>query len=239
MDHLVPSRLLTRASDWPALHRWERRQLALELRKLGLSYGEIRRVIPVPKSTLNTWFSGIRLSPEQVEAIRLRVGPESRRGIPVDTQRGRRQRIHEIRTEARLFAVDHLDDPLFIAGVVLYWGEGAKTRNHLDLTNSDPAALRLFIRWCKAYLPAEPDIQLSLHLHEGNDEEGAKTYWRSALGVPEVQFGKTFIKPRGTGHRKNHLEHGVCRVRTRRAADNWNRVMEWIDVVASDLGRYE
>jgi len=75
-----------------------------------------------------------------------------------------------------------------------------------------------------------------LHLHEGNDEEGAKEYWRSETGLGNSNFVKTFIKPKGTGHRKNHLKHGVCTVRMKCPADAWNIIMEWIDAVALHFG---
>ncbi len=74
-----------------------------------------------------------------------------------------------------------------------------------------------------------------MHLHEGNDEAAAQQYWRESIGLPGAPFTRTFIKPRGTGHRKNHLVHGVCRVRARNGADKWNRVMVWIDVVRESL----
>jgi hypothetical protein len=75
-----------------------------------------------------------------------------------------------------------------------------------------------------------------MHLHEGNDEMNARRYWRSETGLDDANFIKTFIKPAGTGHRKNHLEHGVCTVRMRRASDAWNITMEWIDCAAVLFG---
>ena len=232
----VPVHLLRQAMDWEALHRWERRRLGLALRQIGLTFSEIRQVIPVPKSTLSNWCAGVRLTTDQVRAITERSGPDSRIGIPRDTQWQRREVVKRMRAEARVFARDHLDDPMFVGGVVLYWGEGSKTRNYLDLTNSDPAALRVFVRWVRLYLDADARFVLSLHLHHGNDEAAARRYWTDAVGLPDVQFTKAFIKPPGTGHRKNHLVHGVCRVRTRNASDHWNRVMVWIQVVSDELG---
>ncbi len=71
----------------------------------------------------------------------------------------------------------------------------------------------------------QPRFVLSLHLHEGNAERLAFAYWRKATGLPEAPFTKTFIEPAGTGHRKNHLKHGICRVRLRNPSDHWNRTM--------------
>ena len=236
MEVNIPHELLEQTRIWEDLHRWERRQLGMALRSLGLSYGEIQSLIPVPKSTLSTWLSGRQLSPAAVAAIRQRTDPSTRRGIPVDTQWRRREQIRSIRSEARAFAAEHLADPLFVAGVTMSWGEGSKTRNYVDLTNSDPAALRLFIRWVREYLHPDTEFQLGLHLHNMNSEADAKQYWRTELELPNASFGKTYLKPAGTGHRKNHLQHGVCRARTRRAADNWHRVMMWIEVVSTQFG---
>ena len=228
----IPRELLERAEKWSDLHRWERSELGKALRRLGLTYGEIRAIIPVPKGTLSYWCRDVGLSVDQVEAIRERSGARSRAGISVDTQHRRRLEIDAIRNEARAFAEQHIDDAFFVAGVTLYWGEGAKTRNGCSLTNADPAALRAFIAWARTYLDPDAAFVLSLHLHEGNDDAAAQEYWRLQTGLVDAPFTKTYVKPRGTGHRKNHLPHGICRVRMRNPSDPWNRIMVWIDVVA-------
>jgi len=232
----VSDTLLDEASQWQDLHRWERKQLGLALRRPGLTYTEIQTLVPVPSGTISNWSQEITLTETQIQAIRARTGPDTQRGIPKDTQWRRRIEIERIRAEARAFAESHLDDARFVAGVVLYWGEGSKTRNALDLSNADPAALRTFVKWVRDYLDANAEFVLSLHLHEGNDEAAARRYWTQAVGLPNARFTKTFTKPAGTGHRKNHLKYGVCRVRALRPSDHWNRVMMWIDVVAADLG---
>ena len=229
----VPQELLDRASEWDELHRWERSQLGKALRRLGLTYGEIREIIPVPKGTLSNWCREIRLSPEQIEAIVDRSSPGSRIGIPVNTQWRRRREIERIRTEARAFAERHIDDAFFIAGVALYWGEGSKTRSDLSLANADPKALRLFIAWVRAFHDSAAVFVLKINLHADNDEPTARAYWTEATGLENAEFYRTFIKPDGTGHRKNHLPHGVCQVRVRRCADHWHRTMAWVEIVAS------
>ena len=236
MTPKIPQHLLDEADEWDDLHRWERSQLGKALRALGLTYTEIQAVIPVPSGTLSNWSRDVALSQNQIDAIELRTGPHTQRGIPRDTQWRRRLEVATIRSEAAVFATGHLADTFFVAGVVLYWGEGAKTRSYLDLTNSDPAALRTFVRWVRKYLDSRAEFVLSLHLHEGNDEPAARDHWANAIGLRDPRFTKTFIKPAGTGHRKNHLKHGVCRVRVLRPSDHWNRVMVWIDVVAAHLG---
>jgi hypothetical protein len=226
--------MLRQAAQWDEMHRWERSELGKNLRRRGLTYSEIREIIPVPKGTLSGWCQDVEMTADQTQAIKDRM--PSQKGVPKDSQWRRRIEIAEIRKEAQGFAAQHLGEPFFVAGVVLYWAEGSKTRNDLLLANADPRTLRMFVAWTQRYLGADAEFVLSLHLHEGNSEEAAKGYWKKATALTDARFTKTFIKSAGTGHRKNHLEHGVCRVRVMRSADHWNRLMTWIDVVADHFG---
>ncbi|MGQ0849751.1 MAG: hypothetical protein ACT4OP_11650 [Actinomycetota bacterium] len=119
-----------------------------------------------------------------------------------------------------------------MAGVILYWGEGSKTKPRLELTNTDERALRLFITWTRHYHMPGAEFVLSLHLHEGNSDEESRSHWASRLGLTNPDFHKTFVNPAGTGHRKNKLAHGVCRVVVRRSGDAFHRTMAWIDAIA-------
>lgn len=229
----LPVELSERAGCWEALSRWEMAELGRDIRRLGWTYSEIMAVIPVPKGTLANWCRDIRLTPDQVAAIQQRVA--TKKGIPRDTQMKRRLEIEAIRAAARNEVPRLANQGLWVAGTALYWAEGSKTRNHLELANADERLLRLFIHWVREYLDLDAEFVLQLHLHTGNDEASAKDYWKSSLDLPRVHFYETFIKPAGTGHRKNKLPQGVCRVRVRKASDHWNRVMEWIDCLASDL----
>jgi hypothetical protein len=223
-----------RIAAWETLSRWERSELGKDLRRLGLSYGEIMDLIPVRKSTLATWCRDVRLTEEQYTGIKKRTG--SQEGIPRDTNRRRRAEIEQIRRDAVARVPELISDPLWLAGVVLYWAEGAKTRNQLRMANADPRALRLFVSWILRYVDPNASFSLHLHLHEGNDDESAQAYWRRETGLTTANFYKTFIKPRGTGHRKNHLPHGVCTIKVRRCADSWQRTMAWVEVLADHLG---
>jgi len=49
-------------------------------------------------------------------------------------------------------------------------------------------------------------------------------------------FTKTYIKPDGTGHRKNHLPYGVCTLTKRRSADAHIMTMMWIEFLQEQFG---
>jgi hypothetical protein len=221
----LPEAILLEARAWDHLTRPARVALARELRSVGLSYGEIRAVVPVASSTLSTWCRDVDLTPEQRRAISDRA---RRSGGRRDTQRRRRLAVEEIRRSAAADVPDLIADPLWLAGTMLYWAEGAKTTRKLDLGNTDPDILRIFVAWVRHHHDPAAEFSLALHLHEVNDEDVARTYWEEQLGLERVTWQKTFVKPKGTGHRRNHVPWGVCRVRPRRSADAFVRTEGWI-----------
>ena len=228
--------VLDRVGAFETLTRWERSELGRDLRRLGLSYGEIMDLIPVKKSTLATWCRDVELTNEQIAAIKKRRTPEPGRDLNGDkytTQRPRRRQIQLIKARAKLDAQRLVDQPLWVAGVALYWGEGSKATRQLSLANSDPAVLRLFKDWAVRYLPPDHGWRARINLHANNDEPAARAWWALQLEVPLSDFTKTFVKPDGTGHRKNHLPHGVCTLIKRKSTDNYHITMAWIDFMRS------
>jgi hypothetical protein len=135
----LEAEVLERVGAYERSSQWEKSELGRDLRRLGLSYGEIMALIPVKKSTLATWCRDIELSEEQVEAIKERRAPQP--GFRRRTNRSRLEEISELRAIARDVAGDLISDPAWVAGIVLYWAEGAKSRGHVSIANTDPRAL--------------------------------------------------------------------------------------------------
>jgi hypothetical protein len=231
----LEGKFLKRVREWESMSRWERSELGRDLRRLGLSYGEIMELIPVKKSTLATWCRDVRLTEEQIAELKVRR-PSTQRGIPRDTQRKRRMMVELIRAQAALEAEHLIENPFWVAGVSMYWGEGSKTKKSLAVANADPAVLKMFKRWAMEFLPPDHGWSARLNLHADNDELRARLWWGSQLDVPLRDFTKTYIKPDGTGHRKNHLAYGVCTLIKRRSTDAHYSTMAWIEFLQNHYG---
>jgi hypothetical protein len=165
------------------------------MRRQGQSYGEIMDLTPVKNSTLATWCNSVPLTEEQITTIRLRRAPEP--GIPRDTQRKRRREIEELREIPREEVPFLADDPSWVAGLILYWAEGNKTRSQVGMASADPRALMSFIRWIRTYVDPGAESTIHLHLHEGNDEFAAKRYWANETGLAEAHFVKNLHQAQG------------------------------------------
>jgi hypothetical protein len=235
----VGAEFRVRIDCWDALSRWERSELGKDLRRLGLSYGEVMDLIPVKKSTLATWCRDVRLTAGQLQDIRIRRTPEpgmNLRGKPYTTQRPRRREIEMIRAQSFLEAENLVDQPFWVAGVSMYWGEGSKATRQLSMANADPAALRMFKNWSSKYLPPNDGWRARLNLHAQNDEPAAREWWSGQVDIELEDFTKTYIKPDGTGHRKNHLPYGVCTLIKRRSTDAYVIAMAWIEFLQRHYG---
>ena len=228
---LLSRNLLKRIARWSELKRWERRELGQELRRLGLSYREISALIPASKGTLSGWCRDIELSADQQERLAFRPGR-----IAAARKRGflRRQEALANAAAIRSAASDEVaqlrQDPCWIAGAVAYWAEGDKRSKEIRFSNSDPALIRLFLGWAQRYFQLTPDrFTIMLHLHAGQDEKERQAFWSQQTGLALDQFRKSFIKPEGTGHRKNVLYNGTAQVRISRSTAIRHHLLGWID----------
>jgi len=102
-----------------------------------------------------------------------------------------------------------------ILAAILYWCEGSKypSTNKMDLTNSDPKLLKIFLKLLRtSFNLDESKFRVKLQIHDTHDFEKIKKYWSKILSIPQSQFMKpTITKPTGRKHRKEYF--GTCTVR--------------------------
>src|SRR3989344_800497 len=173
------------------------KEKAFELRRQNKSYKTISKELGIPLGTLAGWFRHELWSQD----IRDKLGQEASLAFPeklkriVAANKKRWADLHEIyREEARNEFATLKNDPLFIAGLMLYWGEGNKmpTSSQVKLTNSDPAMIRLFCFFLKkSLLVPEERIKVWLLLYPDLVDSVQKNFWSKATGVPLTQFNKS------------------------------------------------
>ncbi|MGH2837938.1 MAG: hypothetical protein ACRDJY_06275 [Thermoleophilaceae bacterium] len=106
-----------------------------------------------------------------------------------------------------------------MAGCMLYWAEGSKSRNTVKLANSDPDLVVFFCRFLRESLGVrDVDIRLSLNVYLGNGLalEEIESHWLTALELPRSSLRKHSVNSRPTsssGRKANKLPHGVATVR--------------------------
>lgn len=191
----------------------EAKSTAIGLRKNGFSYSQIRRNIQVSKSTLSLWLRDVEL--DYGEAEKLLKGREISRDRASKAKKlDRVNRTNVLVESGRKEVISLIDNPLFFAGLMLYWAEGAKNSSEqVKFTNSDESMIILIMKWfresCKV---PEGKFRLHLHIHNMHHRPDAEGYWSKLTGIPKNQFYKTFVKQSTLRHRRNVLYNGTCAV---------------------------
>jgi len=132
-------------------------------------------------------------------------------------------------------------DLLHQAGCLLYWAEGTKTRNTVELVNSDLNLVRLFLRFLAQCLNVgSSQIAFCLHVYTGNGLTigQIEDRWLEALSLPRSCLRKHSINKRPaptSGVKKNKLPYGVATVRVLQST--W--LVQHIYGAIQEYGRFE
>ncbi len=113
---------------------------------------------------------------------------------------------------------------------MLYFGEGAKTQKTVDLANSDPRILKIFMLYLRRIFSVdEKRIRLYLYCFSDQNVEELKNFWSACLAVHIEQFIKPYI--RDCSHKKKRvMPWGVLHIRY-----NEKRLLEKILSLCSTL----
>ena len=196
------------------------REQAIKLRvEKNFSYSEIKQKLGVPKSTLSYWLRGFPLSEERIlELLRQgwKKGEASRERFRLTMQKKRELKDREIYNKYQKRFAKLSKDAFFVAGLMLYLGEGDKRRyERISLANTNPEVIKFFIKWMIEFLKIKKEeIKAELHFHEGMDVEKEKKFWRNELKFSETQFYKTQIRKlrKGSYSYKESSNHGTCSI---------------------------
>ena len=116
-----------------------------------------------------------------------------------------------------IWFVQHVtvNEPLFLAGLMLYCAEGDKSdeREVVKFSNSDPILIKFIMKWFREVCRVPEDkFKITLHIHELHCRKNIENYWSKQINIPLKQFYKTQIKATSLGQRKNILYNGTCAV---------------------------
>lgn len=198
------------------MSRIKERELAIQLRKDGNSYSQIKKALGISKSTLSDWLKNYPLSKERIKELRGKNERQIERFR--ETMRGKREkRLKEVYLQQKEKLLPLNDRELLLAGILLYWGEGSKYKmTFLGVSNTDPAIINFFIRWLdKSFEVPREKIKIQLQLYNDMDINTEIQYWSNILKIPTEQFNKPYIK-KTSSQRINHkgsFGHGTCLAR--------------------------
>jgi hypothetical protein len=197
------------------------RELARELRRSGLPYKRIAATLGVSVASAHLWTRDIELTAEQ-KAFNLRGprGPQNPEHIRrrVESWRAKCRQLRLVcQEEGR--ATARAGDPLHQAGCMLYWAEGAKGRNSIQFSNSDPHMVVFFERFLTEALGVQREqIRFSINVYTNNGMtlDEIERHWLDLLGLSPANARKhvtNHMPTSSSGRAKNKLPYGVCTLR--------------------------
>lgn len=213
------------------------KESAFALRKQGQSYKNISNQLNIPVGTLAGWFKD---EPWSIE-IRDRLANSSSFSSPKKLKqiaKANKDRWESWRENFRKEATTEFPilkkDPLFLAGIMLYWGEGSKSMGAgtARLTNSDPEMIKFFYLFLQRLGVPKEKIKVRLLLYPDLIDTVQKNFWSKTIGIPIEQFNRSvFIKGR---HPTRRLSYGVCNIEVY-SRGLMEKIMKWLELYKKEL----
>lgn len=185
---------------------------AFELRKNGKTYREIQTFLGVSRSTLCDWFRNEEWSKhikksniekqKKISTEHLHKMNEARK---IMLEKKYKQVEEDAVKEFELYK----NNSIFMAGLMLYAGEGDKSsRNLTRLSNSEFYLHLMFIRFSERFLNIRRDkIKFWLLLYPDHNIEECIDIWSKKLQISKSNFNKSQIISGRSKLRK--LQYGV------------------------------
>ena len=219
---------------------------AIVLRKKGKSYKEIRKLVPVSKSTLGLWFRSVKLSKIQLQTLTKKKLEGARRGGLA--RKLTRLKITQEIVKTSKVEVGHLSGREFwLVGLALYWAEGSKARvknpsQGITFSNSDPKMLKFFLKWVLQVLKIpEQKIIFELYIHHTyySKINKIRRYWADIFSLPLSKFDRIYYKKNRIKRLRDGLENGyngLVRIRVLASTNLNRRVFGWTEGVCESCG---
>ena len=185
---------------------------AVEFRKRGFTYSEIAKICGVSKSTVSNWLSKKKFSKVVAKDNAEKAARENKRRMQLlnNARKAERKLLYtEAERNAETEYKHYKQNPLFIAGLMLYVGEGDnKDSGKIRIANARVDVHKIFIRFALEFLGVSKDkIRFWVLLYPDHNPEAVSRYWSRKIGIPLSQFHKyQVIQGKST---KRTLQYGT------------------------------
>ncbi|MCX6755537.1 MAG: hypothetical protein NT068_03325 [Candidatus Nomurabacteria bacterium] len=186
-----------------------------KLRSEGDSILEISKIVGKSKSIVSKYVKDIKILPQYEYLLKEKQGGSKSRSL-------KEWKDSEIKSKKIINTLSSKEKLLILA--CLYWGEGTKTE--LNIINSDPEMLRVFIISLKELGIDNSKIKATIRIYEDLKDNDIINFWSKAIDLPKECFkGINLLK----GKKVGKLKHGMCRIRVEKSKDYFKLIMSIIE----------
>lgn len=185
---------------------------AVEFRRRGFTYSEIAKICGVSKGTVSNWLADKKFSKQVAKDNAEKAARENSRRMQLlnNARKAERKILYTEAVRAAEVEYKHYrNNPLFIAGLMLYVGEGdSKDSGKIRISSSQVSAHKIFLRFAAGFLGVPKDkIRFWLLLYPDHNAETVSRYWSRKIGIPLSQFHKYQVI-QGTSSKRT-LQYGT------------------------------
>lgn len=190
----------------------EKFEQALLFRKRGFTLEEIAKICEVSKSTASKWLKNNTISNNVTKQNKKRAGVENAKRLKLINKARSSERTVRYDEAVRAAETEYKhykNNPLFVAGLMLYVGEGdSKHPRLIRLASSKMDVHAIFIRFVLDFLSVDKkSIKFWLLLYADHNEELCMRKWKAVTTLPYSQFYKNQVINGGSS--KRTLQYGV------------------------------
>jgi hypothetical protein len=159
-----------------------------------MSMKAIAKEVGASLSSVSRWVRDVELTEEQQTTLELQAFNGHVKGRAVNSAVRRSARVLA-QEEGRQLAERR--EALHVAGCMLYWAEGAKDRNQIRFTNSDPEMARFFVKFLRTYFNLrDENIKITCNLFADHLERQREIehFWLETLRLPQSSLCKSTVK---------------------------------------------
>lgn len=194
------------------------KQKAIELRKLGRTFGEISKELGTPKGTLSGWLKNTTLLPSALRRLDAEKTSRNQASRTIAVASNKRRRTAYLdgleMTNAHLAVELANPNVAKITLAALYLCEGTKNRAAITFGNSDPRIIALFLRLLRQCYPLkESKFRCTVQCRADQDVPSLERFWSETTAIHPSRFYQARIDPRSKGKTSKKPEYkGVCRI---------------------------
>ena len=206
-------------------------QKALELRLQGQTYGEIRSLFGIPKSTLSNWFSKLKIGKKAQKTLESKRKNGYLKLVEFNKVRtvNIKKENESIRKKYESGIGKLTNRELALLGAALYWGEGYKNFNlkrgnypYICFGNSDPEMTVVFMNFLERILNI-PKSRMSGHVMIYPNLSPIKSvkYWQNLTKIPKdrIRYQVALSRASQSKRPKHLLPHGTFQIRVSQRQD--------------------
>jgi transposase-like protein len=195
---------------------WERDEARRLRREDGMAMKAIARQLGVSVSSVSLWTREIELTDEQLAALAAR-NPRHGQQTRGQHQRSQNARVKRLIAQMHGRGLARSRDPIHQAGCMLYWAEGSKNRNSVQLVNSDARMLQYFKRFlgeCYGIKSGDYCFSVNCYLNNGLTLAEIERYWLDVLDLPGSALRKATVNNPSIASKqqKRNLPYGTARL---------------------------